>query len=316
MNIFKKLFGYKEHHFNFTGKRKIYYIIALAVIIPGLLITAISGLNAGIDFTGGTIFKITYTDDVELADVRDSASQLVAHTPSVNQSEENQFTIRTEDLSEEESDAMLEALAQLGTIDQSMTSVDTIGPTIGAELLSNARWALLIAAALMLLYITIRFRFNYALAAIIALAHDVLVIVSIFAIFRIEVNSEFVAAILTILGYSINNTIVIFDRIRENDTGSIKDFTGIINTSINQTLGRTINTVLAVLFLLFALFIFGGDTTKTFVLALIIGMFAGFYSSVFLVGNVLDFITKHIGSKNNKTYKKAKPAKKATAKGK
>ena len=150
----------------------------------------------------------------------------------------------------------------------------------------------------MLLYITIRFKFNYAITAILALAHDVLVMLSVFAIFRIEVDSSFVAAILTIVGYSINNTIIIFDRIREN-TGynSKQEFSLLVNQSINQTISRTVNTVLAVLILLIALLIFGGDTTKNFVLALTVGMVAGFYSSVFLVGNLLNDITKRFGAK-------------------
>ena len=136
---------------------------------------------------------------------------------------------------------------------------------------------------------------------------------SIFTIFRIEVDSSFVAAILTIVGYSINNTIIIFDHIRENTGYNGKqEFSLLVNTSINQTLTRTINTVLAVLILLFALLIFGGDTTKNFVLALTIGMFAGFYSSVFLVGNILNDITRKVGVKSGM----ARSAKSVTAKGK
>ena len=313
-----KLFAFKEHHFDFISKRKIFYIIALIFIVPGLVFAAISGLNAGIDFTGGMIFNITYTDDVDLASVRQTASQYLEQTPSVNSSAANQFIIRTEELTSEQSDALLAGLGELGNIDESMTSTDLIGPTIGSELLRNAIWALVIAGVLMLLYITIRFRFNYAITAIAALAHDVLVLISIFAIFRIEVNSEFIAAILTIVGYSINNTIVIFDRIRENQRlGTERDLPTLVNTSINQTLGRTINTVVALLILLCALFVLGGATTKTFVLALIIGMFAGFYSSVFLVGNIFCFITKVTGGKaktaRRQTKAKAKPA---TAKGK
>ena len=195
-----KLFAFKEHHFDFVSKRKIFYIIALIFIVPGLVFAAISGLNAGIDFTGGMIFNITYTDDVDLASVRQTASQYLEQTPSVNSSAANQFIIRTEELTSEQSDALLAGLGELGNIDESMTSTDLIGPTIGSELLRNAIWALIIAGVLMLLYITIRFRFNYAITAIAALAHDVLVLISIFAIFRIEVNSEFIAAILTIVG--------------------------------------------------------------------------------------------------------------------
>ena len=311
-----KLFAYKEHHFDFIGKRKICYAIALLVILAGLVMLVVSGLNVGIDFTGGSIFKVTYNEPVELSEVRSVASEFVAQTPSVNESDNNQFVIRTEELDEEQGAALLEALAQIGSMYETSTSVDRIGPTIGSELLRNARWALLIAGVLMLLYITIRFKFNYAITAIVALMHDVLVMVSLFAIFRIEVNSEFIAAILTIIGYSINNTIVIFDRIRENDKGNSKDFAGLVNTSINQTLGRTINTELAVLFLLFALIIFGGATTKAFVLALIFGMFAGFFSSVFLVGNILVFVTNIFGKGKNGSRRAVNTGKVSVAKGK
>ena len=175
---------------------------------------------------------------------------------------------------------------------------DFIGPTVGKELLSSARWAVLIAGILMLAYITIRFRFNYAVTSIIGLLHDILVIISVFTIFRVEINSYFIAALLTIVGYSINNTIVIFDRIRENSGLHGKmDPKDLINTSINETLGRTINTVIAVLILLFSLLLFGGATTKNFILALTVGMFAGFFSSVFLVGSALYDISSKMGYK-------------------
>lgn len=310
-NILDKLFGFKEHHFDFIGKKKIFYIIALLVIIPGICVMIFSGLNLGIDFTGGSIVKITYTEDVDIADVRAVVSDMVAQTPTINESDDNSFVIRTEDLGDEQTKAMVSALEGLGPVNGELTQIDRIGPTIGSELLSNARWAIIIAAALMLLYITIRFKFNYALTAILALAHDVLVMLSFFAIFRVEVDSSFVAAILTIVGYSINNTIIIFDRIREN-TGynSKQEFPLLVNQSINQTISRTVNTVLAVLFLLLALLIFGGDTTKNFVLALTVGMVAGFYSSVFLVGNMLNDITKKFGVKSGI----ARSAKSVTAK--
>ena len=297
-NLMNKLFGFKEYHFDFIGKKKILYIIALLVIIPGICVMIFSGLNLGIDFTGGTIVKITYTQDIDIADVRAVVSDMVNQTPTINDSEDNSFVIRTEDLGDEQTKAMVSALEELGPVDAELTRTNRIGPTIGGELLSNARWAILIAGVLMLLYITIRFKFNYAITAILALAHDVLVILSVFAIFRIEVDSSFVAAILTIVGYSINNTIIIFDRIREN-TGynSKQEFSLLVNQSINQTISRTVNTVLAVLILLIALLIFGGDTTKNFVLALTVGMVAGFYSSVFLVGNMLNDITKRFGAK-------------------
>ncbi len=177
---------------------------------------------------------------------------------------------------------------------------ERIGPVIGAELIANAWWALLLALALMLLYITVRFRFNFAVSAIVPLMHDALMVLGIFSILQVEVDSTFVAAILTVLGYSINSTIVIFDRIRENrELHPKQGFTDLINESINQTLGRSINTSVAVLLLVLCLFLFGGDTTKAFSLALVIGVIAGAYSSVFIAGSILSDLTRLRGVDKN-----------------
>ncbi|MCR4962996.1 MAG: protein translocase subunit SecF [Firmicutes bacterium] len=293
---------HREFHFDIVGKRKIWYIIALAVIIPGLLICIFSGLNLGIDFTGGNILEVSYQSDVNLADVRDTVGKFVDQTPAVNQGEGSQFLIKTEEMEENESQALRDALSQLGQ-DMTVLRSGRIGPVIGSELLSNARWALLLAAILMLAYITFRFRFHNAITAIVALLHDVMIIISIFAIFRIEVDSAFIAIILTILGYSINNTIVIFDRIRENDKyGGQKNFPELVNLSINQTLNRTINTSIAVLILLLCMLFLGGVTTRTFIFGLTIGIVAGFYSSVFLVGPILVELHNH-----SKSAAKKKP---------
>ncbi|MDO4582447.1 MAG: protein translocase subunit SecF [Bacillota bacterium] len=306
------IFGYKQFKFNFIGRRLLWYIIALVFIVPGMVMLAVNGLNLGIDFTGGSVLEVAYEQETALEDVREIVASMVEQTPAVNESNANQFYIRTIELEEEESQALIAALEELGPL--TVMKTERIGPVIGSELLRSARWAILIAGVLMLLYITFRFKFDFALTAILALAHDVLVLLSIFAIFRIEVNSYFIAAVLTIVGYSINNTIVIFDRIRENSrfTGK-KDYPQLINTSINQTLTRTINTVLAVLILLFALYILGGDTTKTFVLALIIGMFAGFFSSVFLVGNFLNDIIRKLGHDFSAAKSARQPVKKKAA---
>lgn len=288
------IFGYKQFSFNFVGKKLLWYIIALCVIVPGLVVLCISGLNQGIDFTGGTYMIVRYDQAVELSDVREVVSRNVEQTPTINESEDNTFTIKTEELTNESSDALLADLETLGQM--TVRSNQLVGPVIGSELLRNAKLALIIAGVLMLLYITIRFKFNFALTAILALCHDVLVLISIFAIFRIEVNSYFIAAILTILGYSINNTIVVYDRIRENiGLQNQKDSAAIVNASINETLTRSINTTLAVLILLLSLLFFGGETTRDFVLAMTIGVCAGFFSSSFLAGNLLLDLSNLIG---------------------
>jgi len=308
-----KFFGYKTYDFDFFKHKKLFYIIAAAVILAGLFVWVFMGMNLGVDFTGGSIFEISYDDaQVSLEDVRDTVSQHVKQTPSVNQSgKEASFMIRTEEMDEAESAALIDSLRELG--DLTVDKTERIGPVIGQELLRNALLALAIAGVLILVYISIRFRFNYALPAVLALLHDALIVCSVFVIFRIEVNSYFIAAVLTTIGYSINNTIVIFDRIRENEVYyTRRERKQLVNASINQTLGRTINTVVAVLILLFALLLFGGETTKTFVLAMAVGMFAGFYSSVFLVGNLFCDLTTRISTRFGGDRKTAASRKKRT----
>ncbi|MCL1816234.1 MAG: protein translocase subunit SecD [Clostridiales bacterium] len=294
-------------HFDFLRKKKVFYAISLLIIIPGMVVLATRGLNLGIDFTGGSIALIEYEQPIDLAEVRNTVSSFVVQTPTVQQSENNQFLIRTEQLESEQNSAMLDALGELGGEANKMqiSRNDLIGPAIGAELLKNAQWALIVAIILMLLYITVRFQLNFALTSILGLLHDSLVMLSVFAIFQIEVDSAFIAAILTIIGYSINNTIVIFDRIRENvrhqERLTVKD---LINNSINQTFTRSVNTVVAVLFLLLSMLFVGGETTKVFMLALAVGMVAGFYSSLCVVGNLLD----NISSKSGLSVGKSKAA--------
>ena len=284
----------REFKVDYVGMKKIFYGLALLIIVPGLACLFIFGLNLGIDFSGGSILQIEFDHPVDLAEVRAIVSDLVDQTPSIQQSESNQFLIRTQELHESQSKIILNALSALGEVN--VLRNEFIGPVIGAELLNSARWALIIAVILMLAYITIRFQFNFALTAVLALAHDALIVLCVFAILRIEVDSAFIAAILTIVGYSINNTIVVFDRIRENvrhqERMTARD---LINTSINQTFTRSVNTVLAVLFLLMALLFFGGETTKIFILALSLGMVAGFFSSLCLVGNLLEQISRKNG---------------------
>jgi len=290
--------------FDIIGKRKIWYLIVLALILPGFVLMMFSGLNLGIDFTGGNIIQVSLTQSAQTEQVRDIVSKHVSQSPSIQSSENNVFIIRTESMSESASSAML---AELSSSFNGITvlSNEAIGPVIGEELSRNAVFALLIAMVLMLVYIAFRFRFNFAIGAVLALVTDVLVTLSFVSIFRIEVDSSFIAAILTIVGYSINNTIVIFDRIRENMRIMSKEELAVqVNTSIKQTLTRSINTVVAILLLLISLFIFGGDTTKDFVLIIIIGTVQGLFSSICLAGSFLYEITRFTNKKSS--YEKVK----------
>ncbi|WP_018086386.1 protein translocase subunit SecF [Desulfurispora thermophila] len=269
--------------FHFIKLRKYWYILSLAIIIPGLFSLMVRGLNLGIDFTGGNILEVRFTQQVTIDRVRQVVESLdLGSGRNVQQSGERDFIIRTRPLSQEENDKLLDALRKnLGQT--TLLRSDHVGPVIGRELTRNALLALLIASVLMVVYITLRFEFKQGIAAIIALLHDVLVTTGIFSLFQFEVDSAFVAALLTIIGYSINDTIIIFDRIRENMRVHRRgeELGELINVSLWQTLTRSINTVLTVMFVLLALYFLGGTTIKNFVLAMLIGVSSGAYSSIF-----------------------------------
>ncbi len=266
---------------HFIKLRKYWYIISLVIILTGLISLAFRGLNKGIDFTGGNIIELSYTKPVAVEMIREViASQKLEASRTVQKIGETGYLIRTPHLTQDQNDNLIAALGKLGK--STVLRNESVGPTIGRELTQKALIALIIASVLMIIYITIRFEFKQGLAAIIALLHDVLIVTGIFSLFRIEIDSAFVAAILTIIGYSINDTIIIFDRIRENmlhrqKGESIED---VVNRSIWQTLTRSINTVLTVIFVLVAMYILGGSTIKTFILAMLIGVISGAYSSI------------------------------------
>jgi len=304
-----------DKQLNVIGKRKIWYAISVIIILAGLISFLTQGLNKGLDFTGGNVFQIEFTQMPEASALRSVVEKYVSQTPTIQQSGDESFLIRTADMDEENSNAMLDELKTTFG-DQEVLRNERIGPTIGKELMGKAQKALIIAIICMLIYITIRFKFNYAISAIVPLVHDILITLGLFSIMQLEVDSSFVAAILTILGYSINNTIVIFDRIRENTRKLGKmPFGDLVNISINQTLARSINTSIAVLILLFALFLFGGASTKNFALALIVGVVAGCYSSVFIAGSILTELGGRMKSKTSNSAKNSsKPKSNATAK--
>lgn len=275
---------------NIIGRRKIWYLLSLIVIIPGILSLLFQGLNLGIDFTGGNLIQVRFEQEVTSTQVRDVFSEHVKEGISVQETDGNNFLVRTPVLSEEQGDQIISSLSsQLG--ENELLRNEHVGPVIGKELALNALYALVIASILMVGYITFRFEIKFGLAAIASLLHDVMIVVGIFSLLQIEIDSAFVAAILTIVGYSVNDTIVIFDRIRENLRGNKKeDRVELVNRSIMQTLSRSINTVLTTLFPLTALLILGGATIKVFALALLIGIASGCYSSIFVASPLwLDF---------------------------
>ncbi|QRN86856.1 protein translocase subunit SecF [Clostridia bacterium] len=265
----------------FIENRKKWYIFSAVIIIVGLISMMIQGLNYGIDFTGGNMLDLSFNETTNVDDLR-SYLDTQGFRYNIQEAGENKYILRTEELDETASIDLIDNLTEeFGevTVDRN----EKVSASIGEELTRNALLALGIAAILMIIYITIRFEFFFGIAAVLALVHDVLITVGIFSILQIEVNSAFVAALLTIIGYSINDSIVIFDRIRENLNKRMKRTDEqIVDLSINQTLFRSISTSVAVIIVLLSLFLVGGSTIHDFVLAMLIGTVFGGYSSIFI----------------------------------
>jgi preprotein translocase subunit SecF len=286
------------------SRRKIWYTISLVMLLVGLVSLAFQGINWGIDFTGGNVLQIQFTREVTTSQVNDFFEARGLSGFSVQKvATENEFVIRTGELGELENKEVLVAFQkEFGEMEVHRN--EKIGAVIGQELTLNALYALAIAAVLMIIYISFRFELTFGLAAVSALIHDVLVTIGIFSLLQLEVDSAFVAALLTIIGYSINNTIVIFDRVREN-LGLMKKVTleKIVDTSVRQTIVRSINTSLTVTFALVALLVLGGETTKVFALALLIGTIVGTYSSVCVAPSLWYNLKTKLGEK--KAFKQA-----------
>ena len=278
-------------NFDIVGRRKIWYFLSLCVIIPGIISMFVKGFNFGIDFTGGTIIELRFDDKVAITQVREvmkgyslDNSMIQLSGDASDAKEARDVMIRTIDLEENDRKAIMASLKEkLGNY--VVLREEKVGATMGAELLMNAAIATLLSWLLIVAYVSFRFEFRFGIAAVLALVHDVLVVLGVFSILQKQVDSSFVAALLTIVGYSINDTIVIFDRIRENLRLHFRrggDIVELANRSIYQTLTRSLYTVLTVLFTTFALYWFGGETTKDFSFALLIGFFSGCYSSIFV----------------------------------
>ncbi|WP_270518000.1 protein translocase subunit SecF [Megamonas funiformis] len=277
--------------FDIIGKRKIWYAISSVLIIASLFFMVTRGFNMGIDFTGGTIIDLRFEKAVNINDVRavlneydlsNSTIQLSGESSSSTESEN--VMIRTVDLEEQERKEVMAALTdKLGSYQ--VLREEKVGATMGTELIMNAIYATIISWLLIIAYVSYRFEFKFGISAVLGLAHNVIIVLGAFALTQRQIDSSFVAALLTIIGYSINDTIVIFDRIRENLKLHFRkngDIVELVNTSIYQTMTRSIYTVSTVLFATFALYFFGGDTTKDFAFALLIGFFCGAYTSIFI----------------------------------
>jgi preprotein translocase SecF subunit len=286
--------------FDFMGRRKIFFVVSLLIILAGLVSLAVNGLNFGIDFTGGTRMLIRMPGAFTTAEIREvlagvEATDATGRTVTLDNSfiqtvdDNNEVIIRSVPLTEDEREAVIAAISQrwTGFTNDNLLQVENVGPVVGGELLRNALLALLIASAGIIAYISYRFEFRYAMAALAALFFDAFVVIMAFSIFRVELNSPFVAAILTIVGYSINDTIVVFDRIRENVRyEGDRHLADTVNLSIRQTLVRSMNTSVTTLLVVGSLLFLGGDTIRPFALPLFIGIISGTYSSIFVASPI------------------------------
>lgn len=280
---------------NIIGRKNWYFGLSLLVVIPGIIAIFLWGLNLSIDFTGGSRLTLSFNNPVgnkEIQIVDKALKEEEIKVAGIEKSDKLIF-IRTSPMDQNQNNQFIDALSK-ELKDVKQQEFETVGPTIGQETAINAFKAVGIASILIILYITWSFRsvpkpassLRFGVCAIAALIHDVLVVVGIFAIlghfFGVEIDSLFVTAILTIIGFSVHDTIVVFDRIRENlkKTGSL-NFSKTVNDSIIQTIGRSLNTSLTVILVLIALLLFGGESIRWFVVALLIGIISGTYSSIF-----------------------------------
>ena len=289
--------------FSIVKNYKIFFSITIIFLLIGFGSIVTRGFNLGIDFTGGSIVDLTFENPVSVAQVRDvlkehdMGNSIIQLENSDGKTEANSVLIRTGVVEDTELRATMNDLqSKLGNYQ--IQRVEQVGATIGSELVQQAAMAIVLSWVLMIAYITFRFEFKFAIAAIIALIIDVLVVLSYFSLFQMEMDSSFVAALLTGVGYSVNGTIVIFDRIRENlkihrRSESLGEM---IDNSIWQCMTRTIYTVATSLFAIVSIFLFGGETIHNFSFAMLVGFASGAYTSIFLAGPMWMFLkNKKIG---------------------
>jgi len=271
-----------------VGRRNWYFLLSLAIILPGIVSMAFFGFRLGIDFAGGDQYNLAFTRPVQATTVQKEMDTFNVEA-TVQQAGTNGVLITTKPLSSAQETAIRADLAKTFPLDPSKSSYAQVGPTIARELVVGAGGLIVIASILIVIYLSIRFNYKFAICAILALLHDVFVLTGIYSIlgkvFNLplgEINTLFVTAVLTVIGFSVHDTIVIFDRIRENlRQASRLTFEQNVNLSIIQSLARSVNTSMTVVFVLVALFLISPQNIKGFTLALLIGIVSGTYSSIF-----------------------------------
>jgi preprotein translocase SecF subunit len=296
----------KETNINFMGKTKIAALLSTVMILAGVISMVLNGgPKLSIDFKGGTLIAVNFTESIDIEKVRSELKAVSIDGQVFNFSnaeikhfgDNSNIAIRIASIDNEPEQFSKKITDKLASIfpdlvpedkENFILSLEKVGPKVGAELSSNALMAILSALALILVYVSIRFEFKYAIGAIAALTHDVLITLGVFSILNYEVSLAVIAAFLTIVGYSLNDTIVIFDRVREN-VKALKNvqMKSVINRSINESLSRTIITSLTTFFVVLVLFLIGGEVIHTFSFAMMVGVIIGTYSSIFVASPVV-----------------------------
>ena len=283
-------------NYNFVGSFKISNLSSLFLVLASLILIFFKGLNFGIDFKGGTLIELRVDSKIiGIADIRSSFSNINLGDLNVKQfGKEGDYLIKFEKKNFDDKDnikTIKENVKNKLQTDVNFRRVENVGPKVSAELLNSGLLAITLALGAMLFYIWVRFEWQFSLGSILAIFHDVLITIGLFSLLSLEINLSIVAAVLTIVGYSMNDTVVIYDRIRENlskfSSSKIEEIT---NTSINETLSRTIITSLTTLLALISIFVLGGEILRGFALAMIIGVIIGTYSSIFVASPILKYL--------------------------
>ncbi len=285
-----------EKKIDFSSKFKFANIISLVIFTLSVFFISFKGLNYGIDFKGGTLIELrAKSENVSVSEIRASLNRMELGDVNVKEfGEKGDYLIKIEQRTDNNEQLIPEVKKNLVNhlnAEIIFRRVENVGPKISAELLESGIIAISLALAAMLFYIWIRFEWQFSIGSIIALFHDVIITIGIFSVLSFEINLSIIAAVLTIVGYSMNDTVVIYDRIRENLNKYNKlNIREIANISINETLSRTIITSVTTLLALFSIFLFGGEILKGFSLAMILGVFFGTYSSIYIANPILVFL--------------------------
>jgi SecD/SecF fusion protein len=298
MNVGGRLRNYlKEHSFDIMGRAKVWFAVSLVVMVLAVVGLVSRGLNFGLEFTGGRLIEYSTAEEVDLDEVRSELAGAGFPRAVVQESGSGNVSVRAADLTDAESEEIAAAVETVGGSAEVVRD-EFIGPTIGDELRRSALIALALGLGVQLIYLAFRFRWTYGVSAVMAMFHDLVILVGIFAWLGKDIDGVFVAALLTVIGYSINDSVVIFDRIREQRGLRTRESVAVVaNDACLQTVPRTINTGMGALFILLALYFLGGETLTDFALALIIGILAGTYSSVFTAAPLVVAFENYAGRK-------------------